>query len=380
MERCMKVLLQGRSTRSIETTPGGDQVQIEETARSLREQFGLDVSLSSELEPDLTGIDAVHLFGIVRPQEVWVQARNARRQGKPVLLSTVYCDVREFEKTARTGPVGWVARRTSSDAFEALKTGGRALNNREWSKGSAALFTRGFSRMQREIVGMSTLFLPNSWSEWHRLTDDLKLTIRDDRVVKVPNGVDLSDLSRDRIASTDLEQLADFHRSVVCVARIEGRKNQLGLIEALSDTDFTLVLAGKPTPNQTRYVAKVREAAARHANVHYLGEVSADTRRALYALARVHVLPSWMETTGISSLEAAVMECSLVVTPNGDTREYFRDWVDYCQPGSRSSIRDAVERAYAKSPSDLLAKTIRSDYTWEKAAEATYTAYRKILG
>lgn len=376
----MRVLLQGRSTRSIETSPGGDQVQIEETARSLREQFNLDVSMSSELEPDLTTVDAVHLFGIVRPQEVWVQARNARRQGKPVLLSTVYCDVREFEKTARAGPVGWVARRTNSDVFEALKTGGRALNNREWSRGSAALFTRGFSRMQREIVEMSTLFLPNSWSEWRRLTGDLKLTISDDRVVKVPNGVDLSDLRVDRIASADLERLSGFQGSVLCVARVEGRKNQLGLIEALRDTDYTLVLAGKPTPNQTRYVAKVREAADHCTNVHYLGEVSVDTRRALYSLARVHVLPSWMETTGISSLEAAVMECSLVVTPNGDTREYFRDWADYCYPGSPSSIRDAVERAYSEGPSSTLAETIRSNYTWEEAAKATYAAYRKVLG
>jgi glycosyltransferase involved in cell wall biosynthesis len=376
----MRILLQGRSTRSIETTPGGDQVQIEETARFLRERFKIDVTLSSELEPDLAEIDAVHLFGIVRPQEVWVQAQNARRQGKPVLLSTVYCDVREFEKTARTGPVGWVARRTNSDVFEALKTAGRALNNREWSKGSAALFARGFTRMQREIIEMSSMFLPNSWSEWHRLTSDLELTVSDERVATVPNGVDLSDLNMDRVDPTELARLAGFQNAILCVARVEGRKNQLRLIEALSNTDFTLVLAGKPTPNQTRYVAKVRDAAARARNVHYLGEVSPDTKRALYSLARVHVLPSWMETTGISSLEAAVMDCSLVVTPNGDTREYFCDWVDYCDPSDLSSIRAAIEQAYARTPSRELAETIRADYTWANAAEATYAAYRKVLG
>ncbi len=375
----MRVLLQGRSARSIETSPGGDQVQIEETARFLREKFDMDAIVSSELEPDLASVDAVHLFGIVRPQEVWVQAQNARRQGKPVLLSTVYCDVREFERTARTGTVGWVARRTNPDVFEALKAGGRALNNREWTKGSAALFTRGFRRMQQEIVEMTTLFLPNSWSEWQRLRGDLKLTIDDARVVTVPNGVDLSDMNLDRIDPSELKQFAHFRNAVLCVARVEGRKNQLGLIEALQDSDFTLVLAGKPTPNQTRYVAKVREAAARANNVHYLGEVSPDAKRALYALARVHVLPSWMETTGLSSLEAAVMDCSLVVTPNGDTREYFREWVDYCDPEDPQTIREAVARAYESPPRRELANAIRTEYTWANAAEATYSAYCKVL-
>jgi glycosyltransferase involved in cell wall biosynthesis len=376
----MRILLQGRSARSIQTAPGGDQVQLEETARLLREQFDVDVLTSSELQPDLAGIDAVHLFGIVRPQEVWIQAHNARRQGKPVILSTVYCDVREFERTARTGPVGWVARRTNPDIFEALKAGGRALNSREWTKGSAALFTRGFTRMQREIIEMATMFLPNSWSEWHRLKRDLEINISDDRVVKVPNGVDLSDMNLDRVDPAELERLAGFRDAVLCVARIEGRKNQLCLIEALQDTDFTLVLAGKPTPNQTRYVSKVQDAAARASNTYYLGEVSPETKRALYALARVHALPSWMETTGISSLEAAVMDCSLVVTPNGDTREYFRDWVGYCDPGDPTSIREAVARAYSSPPSRELVDIIGSDYTWARAAEATYNAYREVIG
>jgi len=375
----MRILLQGRSNRSVQTTPGGDQVQLEETARLLCEQFDVDILLSSDLQPDLSDIDAVHLFGIVRPQEVWIQARNAHRQGKPILLSTVYCDVREFERTARTGPVGWIARQTTPDAFEALKAGGRALNNREWTIGSAALFTRGFTRMQREVIEMSTLFLPNSWSEWRRLKADLNLDVSDDRVVVVPNGVDLAEMDVDRVDSGELERLSAFKGSVLCVARIEGRKNQLRLIQALRDTDFTLVLAGKPTPNQTRYVAKVREAAAGASNVYYLGEVSPNAKRALYALARVHAMPSWMETTGISSLEAAVMDCALVVTPNGDTREYFDNYAHFCRPDDLNSIRDAVDAGWRAGPNAELKQRIIDDYTWVKAADATYCAYRKVL-
>jgi glycosyltransferase involved in cell wall biosynthesis len=375
----VRVLLQGRSARSIATSPGGDQVLLEATAHALRTYHGVDAVPSSALEPDLGGFDAVHLFGIVRPQEVWVQARNARRQGKPVLLSTVYCDVTEFEATERAGPVGWLARHTSVDAFEALKAAGRAAHNREWGKGATALVTRGFTRLEREIVDMTALFLPNSWSEWRRLSHSLDLRIGDDRVVIVPNGVDLAESDVGSADPDELRRLEHLRDSVLCVARIEGRKNQLRLIEALQGTDLTLVLAGRATPNQTRYVAKVRTAADSSARVHYLGGVSSDTKLALYSLARVHALPSWMETTGLSSIEAAVGGCSLVISPNGDTEEYFGDLAEYCDPGDVDSIREAVLRAYAMPPSMELARKIQAEYTWERAAAKTYAAYQRVI-
>jgi glycosyltransferase involved in cell wall biosynthesis len=376
----VRILLQGRSARSIATSPGGDQVLLEQTARALRAHHGVDAVASSALEPDLDGFDAVHLFGIVRPQEVWLQARNARRQAKPVLLSPVFCDVSEFETSERSGPVGWVARHSSIDVFEALKAAGRAAHNREWGKGSTALFTRGFRRMEREIAEMTTLFLPNSWSEWQRLAATLDLRVADNRIAVVPNGVNLSDVDPSAVDLHEVSRLGHLRGAVLCVARIEGRKNQLRLIEALVGTGLTIVLAGPATPNQTRYVAKVRKAAAQSSRVFCLGGVSDKTKRALYALARVHALPSWMETTGLSSIEAAAAGCSLVVSPNGDTREYFGVDAEYCDPGEQQSIRDAVLRAYNTAPSSELAGRIRTEYTWERAAQATHDAYKRVLG
>ena len=62
------------------------------------DNYRVEVDISDELEPALDSYDAVHLFNIVRPQEVWPQAKNAARQGKHIFLSTVYCDVWEFER------------------------------------------------------------------------------------------------------------------------------------------------------------------------------------------------------------------------------------------------------------------------------------------
>lgn len=375
----MRILLQGRSSRSVAVSPGGDQIQIEATAEALRAIKGVDARVSAELTPDLNGFDAVHLFGLVRPQETWIQARSARRQGKPVVLSTVYCDVWEFERVARSGLVGLVARYSNRDVIEALKAAGRGLSSREWGRGSTALFIRGYTRMQQELVRMSSCLLPNSHSEWLRIAADLSLAAEDARVSIVPNGFDADTAGAISVDASPPARLASFRGCVLCVARIEGRKNQLNLIEAVCGTDMTLVLAGPATANQSRYIQRVKDAAASADNVHILGAVTAQEKAWLYELADVHVLPSWMETTGLSSLEAAVSGCSIVVTPNGDTREYFADDAEYCDPATPSSIRSAIERARLRGPSTKLVQRIRTAYTWERAATETYEAYARLL-
>ena len=375
----MRVLLQGRSARSLALSPGGDQVQLEATAHALRQTKGVEADVSTATEPNLSAYDAVHLFGLVRPQETWLQARNARRQGKPVFLSTVYCDVWEFERVARSGVVGLIARHSNRDVIEALKGAGRGLNNREWSRGSMALFLKGFTRMQHEVLSLSSSLLPQSNSEWLRVAHDLGVNPHDPRVTVVPNGFDAEHSGPPAGQPSPPGHLAQFKDCVLCVARLEGRKNQPNLIEAVRGTDLNLVLAGPATANQSRYVQRVRNAASSLDNVHVLGGVTAEEKAWLYALAQVHVLPSWMETCGLSSLEAAVQGCAIVVTPNGDTRDYFGDDAEYCDPGSPASIREALIRARSKGPSAALEHRIRSEFTWERAAEATFSAYARVL-
>jgi glycosyltransferase involved in cell wall biosynthesis len=212
-----------------------------------------------------------------------------------------------------------------------------------------------------------------------RIARDLGLDAADSRVTVVPNGFDADTPHSVAQGGSPPAHLARFENCILCVARIEGRKNQSNLVEAVRGTDLTLVLAGPPTANQSRYVQRVKDAAASLDRVFVLGAVTPEEKSWLYSLARVHVLPSWMETTGLSSLEAAVAGCSLVVTPNGDTREYFGEDAEYCDPASPSSIRDAILRSCAREPSAALEHRIRTEYTWKRCAETTYRAYSEIL-
>ena len=114
-------------------------------------------------------------------------------------------------------------------------------------------------------------------------------------------------------------------------------------------------------------------------NIIFCGRVPVKTLLEYYGKAKVHVLPSWHETCGLSSLEAAAMGCNIVVTDKGFTREYFGDDAFYCDPGNPESIFQAVERAAQCNSQKQLQQNILKQYTWQQAAANTLDAYKKII-
>lgn len=367
----MKVLFQSRTT--LFSVPGGDTVQLMKTAESLR-KLGVVVDISTDLEPALDGYDIVHLFNLMRPQEVYVQARNAKRQGRRVALSTIYGLYTEYERKARPGLAGLVSRHASPWQVERLKVVARAITNREISRGSLLVAGLGYKRLCGRVTELADVFLPNSGSEMSRVHDDFSAS-RGKPFVVVPNAVDEVIFDPQRVVVPD--SIKRFEGCVLSAARIEGRKCQLELVRAVKDLDVDLVLIGKPAPNHMAYY----EAIKREANdrVHFVGQVGHDVLAQYYAAAKVHALVSWMETPGLSSLEAGAMGCNLVITEKGDTRDYFGNDAFYCDPESVASIRDAVVAALKAPLNPGLQARIRSEYTWSKAAEMTLAGYKLAL-
>ena len=98
-----------------------------------------------------------------------------------------------------------------------------------------------------------------------------------------------------------------------------------------------------------------------------------------YQAAKVHALPSWFETCGLSSLEAAAMGCNITITEKGFTREYFGDDAFYADPGDTESIFNTVEKASQSVFREELQQNILDKYTWKRAAAITAEAYKKII-
>ena len=357
----MKIAFITRST--LHTVPGGDTEQVLQTAKFLQ-QLGVEVSIFLTSEPiDYTRYDLVHFFNLTRPADILSHLSKA---SKPVAVSTILVDYTEYDTYHRKGIPGFILRLFPSAASEYIKTIARWLLHKDGLQSKSYLW-KGQSKSIREILDKADLLLPNSEAEYQKVAQ--QYGISKDYVV-VPNGID------DTIFSYDPHIKKD-NTLILSAARIEGRKNQLNLIRALNDTNYTVLLTGLPAPNQQAYYEECKRIAAD--NIIFCGRVPIDVLIGYYKKAKVHVLPSWHETCGLSSLEAAVMGCNIVVTEKGFTREYFGEDAFYCNPDDPASIYAAVERAAHTDYKPALQQKVSHNYTWQQAAATTLKAYQTII-
>ncbi len=361
----MKIAFISRTT--LYTSPGGDTHQIDMTAHYLRRlNVAVDIYLADQ-PIDYQQYDLLHFFNIIRPADV---LRHIRKTPTPFVISTIFVDYGEFEKKNRKGIAGMAARLLSGDGLEYLKVIARWIKNGD-RPGSMAYIWKGHRRSVQQLIRKAAMLLPNSHSEYRRLEE--KYRVKQVYHV-VPNGIDME------ICQREYAELPEYKNAVLCMARIEGRKNQLRLIQALKNTPYQLFIHGKPSPNHQAYYERCVAAAAGSDNIKIAGWLEGDKLYAAYQSAKVHVLPSYFETTGLSSLEAAVMGCNIVITDKGDTREYFGDDAWYCNPDDTASIREAVDAAYTAPYNEVFRERILKEYTWERAAQETLAAYRVALG
>lgn len=367
----MKVLFQTRT--NLYSAPGGDLVQMEKT-REFLEKLGVKVDISLELEPNLDDYDLVHLFNLMEPQDIYIQMQNAKRQNKKIVLSTIYGLYTEFERKARGGLFQHLANVLSPYQIGYIKTLVRHYKEKRMHKGVYKMLFKGYYSLMKEIADNTEVFLPNSDSEMLRVAKEFKL--KNYNYFNVPNAIDKAVFTIGG-GDQDNNKFAEFKDCIVCAARIEGRKSTLNLVRAVKNSPYKLVLVGKESSNQQQYVDQVHKEAGD--NVYFLGVMPHAELRQLYSVAKVHALVSWMETPGLSSLEAGAMNCNIVVTKKGDTYDYFKDYAFYCEPDDVASIRKAIDQAYTSEVNPELRERILENFTWEKTAEQTFNGYNKAL-
>jgi glycosyltransferase involved in cell wall biosynthesis len=357
----IKVAMILRST--LFTSGGGDTVQALETARLLKEHgFAVDVRLTNEAI-NYANYTLLHFFNITRPADILCHITKAN---KPYVVSPIDVNYSEYDKHHRRGIAGALLHCLPKDTIEYAKAISRWLARRDRLMSISYLW-KGQKRSAREVIVKAKLLLPNSESEYKRLERTYQCK---NKCAIVPNGVNTGLFLYDASAEKD-------PALVLCVARIEGIKNQLSLIRAINHTAFRLVIIGAAAANQRAYYKECRKIAA--ANISFAGHLSQEELVKWYRRAKVHVLPSWFETTGLSSLEAAAMGCNIVITDKGDAKEYFGADAFYCDPSSSQSIYNAIEQAAASPLNKTLLNRVREKYTWHQAGAITAKGYNEIL-
>jgi glycosyltransferase involved in cell wall biosynthesis len=356
----MKVAMITRST--LYSVPGGDTVQIVQTAAHMA-AIGITADIKSSDEViAYHEYDLLHFFNITRPADI---LNHSKRSGKRFVVSTILCDYSEYDQLHRKG-IGMLFRFLSNDGMEYVKTIARFLLGKD-KLASLSFIWKGQRNSIKEILKRAFMVLPNSESEYNRLEASYPCKAKH---LVVPNGVDPNLFQYGTATEREMN-------IVLCVARIEGIKNHINLIKALNNTRFNLILIGAYAPNQAAYYNECRSIAAN--NISFIDHIPQEKLLPYYQRAKVHVLPSWFETTGLSSIEAAVMGCNIVITNKGDTKEYFGDDAFYCDPSNPQSILSAIEKASVAPFNESLRRKILKKYTWKQAAIQTQKAYQLAI-
>ncbi len=332
----MKVLLAGN------LGIGGAERQMEATAAALND-LGVQVSITDAARPDCCDCDLLHIFNAPDPELTLCRISAGKDQSVPVALSTIYWN--GYELHMQWAERGWRTAREQDGDWRQRR-----------------------QRLKPVLVG-ADMWLPNAYAEYGMLVADFEVS-RPYRMI--PNAVeaDFAQLPETKAPASD----------ILMVGRWELRKNQLGLLEALADTDYQVLIIGGQNSYDREHNQAARRLAEERGNVQILPPTN--DRRLLASLMRntkVLAQPSFYETPGLAALEAAACGAAVVVSEQGCTREYFDDEAYYCDPTDPASIREAIEAALAGGPSELLKERIGREFSWARAAEETKLSYEQLL-
>lgn len=353
----LKVLFQIRPT--IHSLPGGDVVQMNKT-RTYLEKLGIKVDISTELRPDVIPYDLVHVFNLETPSSTIIQIKNAKRRNKPVILTPNYLYLPDKY------------RFFSFYQFGRYSIAKKALPKSINYKIHRLLFNKEIM-LEKQILELVDLVLPNSETEMKQLTDFFGLLTLS--YFTVTNAVDPTDF-KDPNPQNFIRRFGvkDY---ILEVGRVNMVKNQINLIKAMQSIDIPLVIVGQN--NEKSYYKRCLKETKKCQKVIFIPQTAQSELKDIYAAAKVHVLPSYKENTGLVSLEAALCGCNLVASTFGCQTAYLHEFAEYCEPDKPESIRTAILRAYNKPNKHEFSNYIKNHYTWEKAAQQTLDAYKHIL-
>lgn len=336
------------------TQRGGDTVLMEKLSAEMQ-RLGIEVTIDVECTRNPAEFDVVHLFNFTTVDLTKELAQRAWNAGTPYVVTALYEDVPAFHNQ-------------SIEVANALVEYTRGGQDRNWWAANA---------VEPGKVPAAPGFA-NHWTAEHAAaiissgSEETRALKRDYPAAHVVETSFGHEVGGPASADMFVQQygMSDF---VLCVGRIESRKNQLMLLKALEDSEIPVVIAGGGFTYQPGYDQAVRNFRRRGKTL-VLGRISPEMLASAYRAARVHCLPSWYELPGLVTLEAASYGCNVVASASGTIHDYLGEKVFYCDAWNEHSIRNAVLAAYY-SPLAAGLKESAMRFTWAETARRTHEVY-----
>ena len=355
---------------------------MRETAKRLALR-GHDAVVTNSDKPDARGFDLVHLFNCRTVNSLQQQMRACKDANVPVVISPIWVSI----SRALWGSRGalWALKNTvekndSRDSEEIKALRDRKLvvqvaEGRVEASGHCN-FENHYSQIG-SLLNQADGLLPNSWLELQAVRSDLNW--KGDCFEVAHYGVD----SR-KFLDADPEKFRNYSNIstpfVMQAGRIEPAKNQAMLCWSLRNTNIQIVLIGGSN-HWPSYAELCKQISGDRVTV--IDHMDQEMLASAYAAAGVHALPTWMETCGLVTLEAALSGTPVVGSTFGHELEYLKQDCWYCDPGDPASIHNAVISALKAGRKNRrtikLKQRVLSEFNWEQATDATERIYKKVL-
>jgi glycosyltransferase involved in cell wall biosynthesis len=209
------------------------------------------------------------------------------------------------------------------------------------------------------------------------------------RATVVPNGVDLSCFNGeiDALAMREELRIGDEPLVATALRLIKGKSPDLlisafaRVLEVVPSAKLVIAGSGQEEENLSRQIKDLDAANS----VFMMGKLPKERVAQLMAAANVFVLPSKIESFGLTLLEASAAGLPVVCANAGGVPEVFQDGFNALlyPPGDDDAMAKAIirllqDRELAKKISANAMETA-GRFTWERTAEQTLQVYNEVL-
>lgn len=329
--------------------PGGGEILLKKTKEYL-EKRGVHIKLFDLWSDKFQTGDLLHVFGSVK--EALGLMETAKSKGVRIVIS----------------PIVWYNWQSCFRIAYDFKERTRCLLRQ-----AVKSFLPLIPSDRKKMMHLSDLVLASSQMEADQISR--YFLVPKNHVKIVTYGAEDSFAEANADIFRKKYRLSEF---ILTVGRIEPRKNQLSLIRAMKGVDLPLVIIGDAVSHHQNYYQQCRNEAGD--NVHFLGALDADSDelKSAFAACSVFVLATWFETPGLAALEAGLSGTRIVITREGSTKEYFKDYVDYVNPENIKDIRNKIRTALNRQKKNDLQQYLRRNYLWQNTAAQTWDCYQSI--
>jgi len=359
------------------TSLGGPSVRAPKTVEALR-QLGTDANFVSNRNFSTEGVDLVHVLNVWHPDECEVLLRQVEKNQRPSVLSPIFLDLSELNfYNVRVRKILSDSENIEDALHDLSILCNENTNHRSLPLTAREPFPNYFLAIRRLATYSNHLILLSHHEK--SLLKQIGVNHPSTSIVKNPVNTVVFE-SGDPSLFKNAFDVQDY---VLCVGRIESRKNQALLALALKDTGIPLVLIGHEA--DAKYADLIRKWGDE--NVIFAGRIEANSPMLASAFsgAKVFCLPSWSEGAPLVALEAAAAGCNMVLSDRSSESEYFGELARYVNPADVSDIRQKILDAWNDSEltnscrSDKLMHKMRTEHSWEAYARQTQDAYKAAL-